>query len=292
MSFNRNLARGLRKRHVPVVEIAGWSRRGHGPMGDVKGIVLHHTAGPRTGNIPSLRVLVKGRPGLSGPLCNLGYGRDGKAYVVAGGLAYHAGKPDPAYSTGVRRTHTSAGNSHLIGIEMESSGHGDWSAAQRRNLVPLLAALCREYNLSPSTIIAHREWAPNRKPDPVGIEMDDLRAKVARELDAPRVDYGRPATKAEILKCRLTGKLVPDGVLGVRTVRALQRAAGIPLHKRTARVDGQLWLALDDALNGDGGRPAVIRALRKRVGVSPLPSTLDKRAVRAIQRYLNRHRKF
>lgn len=297
VTYNKDLARQLRKRGLKVKEVRGWSTRGHGGMTDVKGIVVHHTAGPKKGNIPSLPVLVHGRPGLSGPLCNLGLARNGDVYVVAGGLAYHAGRPDPADSEGVKRTHTTSGNSNLIGIEMESAGLGDWTDAEIDTMVPLLAALCRAYSLSPSTIVAHREWAPRRKNDPRGIAMNKLRAAVAYELTSPKrskVDYGRPASKAEILKCRATGKLVPDGKLGPRTVRVLERSLGIPLRQRTNKLDVNALGELAVRLRVTRSRvlsPALIRALQQRVGVETT-GTLSIRTVRALQRYLNRHKKF
>ena len=295
MTYNTKLAAALRKHKVPLKEIKGWQRRGHGGMASVHGILLHHTAGPAKGVIPSLGVLTHGRAGLSGPLCNLGYGRDGKAYVVAGGRAYHAGAPDPLNSEGARALGTTQGNSYMLGIEMESTGRGDWTDAQRKNLVPLLVALCRIYDIPPHRIIAHREWAPRRKPDPVGINMDKLRAAVARELRAPKVDYGRVATKAEILKCRLTGKLVPDGKLGTRTVRVLERALGVPRRRRSGVLHGHDLACLSRALHVTpecfSFRPALVEALQTRVGVRDT-GHIDARTIRALQRYLNRHKEF
>src|SRR5688500_10583279 len=67
----------------------GWENRGRGDVGQIMGVICHHTggAGPERGNMPSLRTLRNGRaasPGLAalpGPLSQLGLGRDGTFYV-------------------------------------------------------------------------------------------------------------------------------------------------------------------------------------------------------------------
>src|SRR5689334_10260795 len=81
----------LRAAGLKVVELPGWQDHGHGDMGDVKGVLCHHTAGPLTGEFSDLDVLVKGRPDLSGPLSQLGLGRSGTFYVVCAGKGWHAG---------------------------------------------------------------------------------------------------------------------------------------------------------------------------------------------------------
>lgn len=52
-----DLADILKKAGLKVVEVAGWKTRGHGVMSSVKGIICHHTAGPVTGDYPSLNVV-------------------------------------------------------------------------------------------------------------------------------------------------------------------------------------------------------------------------------------------
>ena len=322
MTYNTNLAKALRKRGVKVVEEPGWQRRGHGKMSRVVGVCLHHTVGPKDGNFPSRDVLVNGRPDLEGPLCNLGYDRDGKVHVIAGGTAWHAGQPD-ANSPGVRklRKHTSAylGNSTLLGIEMESTGTGPyaklWTASQRLNLVPLLVALCRIYKLKPSQIIGHKEWAPTRKIDPAGISMDDLRREVERELNKKPeskvkkavkkvakkvkpvkkpIDHGRVPSAAESLKLRVQGKLVPTGILGEKTIRKLQAAA---FAVETGVADQQTWHRVRVSLGlldphwqerEEGAPPEaqLVDALQRRLEVS-VSGKLDARTIRALQRFLN-----
>lgn len=168
----------LRAAGLRVTEISGWQNRGHGNVGDIRGVLLHHTAGPATGNFPSQNVIVDGRAGLPGPLANLGLARDGTWIVIAAGLAYHAGA---GYVSWCGRNN---GNNHLIGIEAESTGRGDWTAAQRTSYPRGVAALLRHLRLGSDRALAHKEWAPGRKIDPAGWpgDMAGFRADVAAWL--------------------------------------------------------------------------------------------------------------
>lgn len=165
-----DLADVCRAAGLKVVETKGWRSRGHGPMVDVRTIVCHHTAGPARGNMPSLTTVITGRSDLAGPLCHLGLGRDGTVYVVAAGLAYHAGEVrDPSY-----------GNSHAIGIEAEGTGHDAWPRAQMDAYARLCRALCDHYNLGADRVLGHKEvCAPvGRKSDP-NFDMADLRSAIS-----------------------------------------------------------------------------------------------------------------
>ena len=115
MVLYTGLARVAKRTGYPVVEVKGWKKRGYGQMVKAESVMCHHTAGPRTGNYPSLNVVTHGRPGIAGPLCNYGIGRDGTIYVVAAGRANHAGR--------VAKTMWS--NTRSIGIEAENTGTGE-----------------------------------------------------------------------------------------------------------------------------------------------------------------------
>lgn len=170
------LARALRTEGVTVVEHPGWLTRGR-ELGDVQGVICHHTAGPTRGNAPSLGTCVNGRSDLPGPLAQIVLGRDGTAYVIAAGKANHAG-------TGSWRGIT--GNSHVLGIEAENTGRGEpWGAAQYDAYVRCCAAICRHERLSADRVCGHKEWAPRRKIDPAGIDMPAFRLKVAARLGRP-----------------------------------------------------------------------------------------------------------
>jgi hypothetical protein len=143
----------------PVVEYDGWKTRGHGQMAGVRGVLCHHTAGPAKGNTPSLSVVVNGRTGLPGPLCNLYLARDGTWYTIAAGLGYHAG------SGSVPGVPTDMGNNYLIGIEAESTGYGDWTDAQLVSYPMGVSSLNTHYGLVTNQVWGHLEYT-TRKIDP------------------------------------------------------------------------------------------------------------------------------
>src|SRR5699024_3970833 len=146
------IARVAKRTGYPVVKVKGWKKRGYGQMVKAESVMCHHTVGPRTGNFPSLNVVTHGRPGIAGPLCNYGLGRDGTIYVVAAGRANHAGR--------VAKTIWS--NTHSIGIEAENTGTGEtWSTAQLDAYVRLCAELCKEFKwgVSKNRAVGHKEAA-------------------------------------------------------------------------------------------------------------------------------------
>ena len=104
----------LKSAGLKVAPVPGWETRGRAEMGEVLGVICHHTGGQRVGNMPTLQVLIDGRAGLPGPLSQLGLGRDGTYYVIAAGRCNHAG-------SGVWNSVTN-GNSNFIGIEAENTG--------------------------------------------------------------------------------------------------------------------------------------------------------------------------
>ncbi len=173
------LADVLRAAGLKVEEVAGWKTRGHGNVGTVKGILCHHTAGDKNGNMPSLDEVTRGRSDLAGPLCNLGLGRDGTFYVVAAGKAWHAGR-------GVWQGVVN-GNSQLIGIEAENTGYTKgpnaepWPEVQLDAYARGCAALLKHIKAKPIMCAGHKEYAlpKGRKVDPT-FDMDAFRARVAK----------------------------------------------------------------------------------------------------------------
>ncbi|MGX7708979.1 peptidoglycan recognition protein family protein [Methylobacterium sp. Gmos1] len=249
------LADVLRAAGLKVAEVAGWQTRGHAELGTIRMVMLHHTAGPKTGNMPSLTTVTKGRPDLAGPLCNVALGRDGTCYVVAAGLAYHAG---PGAWQGIK-----AGNSSSIGVEAENTGVGEpWPEVQLDAYARLCAAVLSHVGAQPIMAVAHREWAlpKGRKIDPAGIDMTAFRARVAgimngapvRPLVPAKDATGRPtlrrgASGEAVRTMQAAIGVTVDGVFGALTeasVRAYQRAHGIV-------ADGicgpGTWAAIDGA---------------------------------------------
>jgi len=152
------LADVLRGAGVAVVERPGWRTRGHGQMSGVRCVVLHHTAGPATGEAPSLGVVENGRPGLTGPLAQLVLGRSGTWYVVAAGLCHHTGATFEPWQ----------GNAWAIGIEAEATGRDPWPPVQYSSYLRGARALADHYGVAHSRVLGHREIARplGRKTDP------------------------------------------------------------------------------------------------------------------------------
>lgn len=158
----------------------GWKRRGASggaQMKDVCGVLWHHDVAPRKGTYPLRGMLRDGRAGLSGPLCHIGFDRDGTVWVVGAGKANHAGK---GKVSGVARD---GGNTRLIGIEMTSAGTKpwDWTPEQLAAMPLLGAALSDIYGLSSSQHWAHYEYSSTGKIDPAGLPggISGLRSRIA-----------------------------------------------------------------------------------------------------------------
>lgn len=171
-----DLADACRKSGLKVVEVDGWMTRGHGQFVGVTTIVPHHTAtsAQAAGDYPSLRIVRDGRPDLPGPLSQLGLGRSGTVYVIAAGVAWHAG------ATFFPRQD----NWHAIGIEAEHPGTGPWPQVQYDAYVRLCLALAEHYGIPLANIQGHKEVAKpaGRKVDP-SFDMNTFRVSVSRLRD-------------------------------------------------------------------------------------------------------------
>lgn len=153
---------------LSVYETSNWRNRGHGAFRTIAIVTGHHTATPESapGNYPSWDVVANGRPDLSGPLANFGLGRDGSPYVIARGVAYHAG-------SSAFRGYVDI-NDEAVGIEAEDSGDGIWRPEQLV-MYPRLVAACLFYMGRDATwYCSHRTCALpyGRKTDPKGIADD------------------------------------------------------------------------------------------------------------------------
>lgn len=223
MPYLTNLATVVRRSGLKVVEVPGWKTRGHGPMSTIQTITCHHTATPRSfkrdSDYPTMGVVRDGRPGLRGPLAQLGLGRNGTVYVIAAGLSYHAG----------RSQKTSQTNSRAIGIEAEGAMES-WPRVQYDAYVRLVAALLTEW--PNAEVVGHKESAApkGRKNDP-SFNMSDFRAAVRK------VNLGsKPAPTAP------TETTDSKGVLGMTKRINAQR-------RTTQKATGTRHLMVDDKGN-------------------------------------------
>ena len=225
------LARVLTDAGLKVAEVPGWPNRGAGDVSAILGVICHHTAGSRNGNMPSLKVITEGRADLPGPLSQLGLGRDGTFFVIAAGRANHAGRGEWLGVT--------SGNSSFIGIEAENAGlppghanHEPWPEVQLDAYQRGVAAILKHLKLDAQMACGHKEYAlpAGRKPDPQGLDMDAFRARVSalmignaspppRPLIPPKDDKDRPTLRR--------GSPSNPKFL----VQELQRKLGFPLAK-------------------------------------------------------------
>ena len=165
----------LRAAGLTVVEEPGWESRGHGDMGVVKGAMCHHTAGClHESDLSMTETLIHGRPGLDGPLSQLGLNEKGVYYMIAAGRCWHAG---PGEWQGI-----TAGNSSFIGIEAANTGLGndEWEAAQMEAYAKGCAAILKHIGAKPIMCVGHKEYATpkGRKIDPT-FSMPEFRVNVA-----------------------------------------------------------------------------------------------------------------
>ncbi len=238
---------------LKVAEQPGWETRGRGEVGAIRGVICHHTAGAKTGNMPSLGVVTNGRPDLPGPLAQLCLGRDGTFFVVAAGRCNHAG-------AGIWQGLTT-GNTSFIGIEAENTGQltgpgaDPWPAVQLDASRRGVAAIFERISAEPIMVCGHKEYARpvGRKNDPT-FDMNDFRTQVAALMSGaasppsliPAIDpENRPTLRRgsagqmvsivqQALRLATTGQfdalteaavrefqrqhdLVPDGIVGPRT---------------------------------------------------------------------------
>ena len=254
------LAKTLRDAGLKVEEAPRWTVRG-GSRFAPKGVMLHHTAtGPNWTKERLTRLLVEGRPDLKGPLCNLQLERDGTFVIIAAGAANHAGAGSWNGAT--------AGNSTFIGIEAANDGVGEaWNPVQVEAMGRATAAMLRVMQATPNMIVGHKEWAPRRKVDPRGIDMDMFRRYVSN-LMAGTTPSNTPQTNG------IDMTKVPNVKRGdkgdfVRRVQGLLAAGGfLPVQGNLDR-DGRF-----DGIFGPSVEGSVKRAQQK--AGQPMSGVVDK----------------
>ena len=248
---------------LKVAPVDGWESRGGGEIGPIEGVICHHTAGAKSGNMPSLRTLIEGRSDLPGPLSQLGLGRDGTYYVIAAGRCNHAG-------AGTWHE-ISTGNGSFIGIEGENTGLADdpWPDVQGDAYRRGVAAILKHIGRGAEFCCGHKEYAlpVGRKDDPLfdmhafraavagiiagtipppvlipavepptqtGAQVgratlrrgmqDELVKQIQRKLNLAQDAVFGPDTEAALREFQRTHGLVPDGIVGPKTWRAVDIA--------------------------------------------------------------------
>ena len=187
------LADVLRSTGFPVVEEGAWQARGSNTFYAPRGLLWHHTAGGASVH-SSRDVVINGRSGLAGPLCNVYICREPAFHIVSGRKANHAGTGGERYAW----IPNNQGNNYLIGFECEHIGYPSESWARLYPIMTAGAAALHEYlGLDVARSIDHKEYT-TRKPDRVTISPSQFRADVAEKMGGG--DDDMPLTDAEIDK--------------------------------------------------------------------------------------------
>lgn len=233
MTASQTIAQ-MKKWGVPYREYHGWETRGRGPMGDVHGIIIHHTGSDAQSDSYLRFLAVDGRGDLPAPLCNVSTDMDGDLWLIATARANHAGGGSSitmqhvinedyagsAYKAELKPGPDNLGgtycNGSYYGNEVRYDGGQPMTAKQFDSAVRWAAAVCDFHGWSAQSVIGHREHT-RRKPDPGHCPMYQFRLAVSRLLAAgphpqdtpkpptPAKDMIDMATEAEVAKAVETG---------------------------------------------------------------------------------------
>lgn len=247
------LADVLRAAGVKVEERPGWKTRGRSTMGEVKGVMAHHTGTKSSANAPSVGIVENGRADLPGPLSHVVLARDGTWILIAAGRCNHAGAGSWHGVTD--------GNGQMIGVEAENAGDGidPWPAGQMDSYARGTAAILKHIRADEVMAAGHREYATprGRKIDPT-FDMVEFRARVGAKMAhgfgamtaaVPPLQPARAMLRkgdrgSSVKQLQDLLDITVDGDFGLKTeaaVRAFQAERGLTVD---GRVGPKTWAAL------------------------------------------------
>lgn len=161
----------------------GAFERGHGDMGQIWGVMAHHT-----GSFGETPHGIAEHPTL-GLASQLYLSRNGEYTLCGVGKAWHGGAGSYPGISDV--------NGQLIGIEAANDGGGtpgkphraSWSDAQYDAYTRGVAAILGKLGYGADRVIGHKEWAGKSqgKWDPGAIDMNIFRADVAARLNSSSI---------------------------------------------------------------------------------------------------------
>lgn len=172
-----DLADVLRAAGQQVLELPGWKTRGESDgRFDPIGILLHHDAmalgwnsNPNDDlNVPKY-MSQNGNDGSQ-----LWVSRHGLWVVMAAGRKWHAG-----LGQGWADIPANSGNSLMLGVETDHTDGDPWPAEQMAAINDGCRALVRHYGWQARDCCGHLEYAPGRKHDPSGLDLNAWRAYLA-----------------------------------------------------------------------------------------------------------------
>lgn len=268
----------LRAAGVVVHETAGWITTGYAQqdLQQIRGVLWHHTATNRARFLsdpaPTLNMCKYGRtsPYLPPPLCNMLFDRNGEIWMIATGVANHAGYGS---APGIPKN---MGNHYLIGIEMESSGIApwDWTPAQLKMAPIVGAALEKRYmqNLPPEERLqlGHLEYSSEGKIDPAGWPggMNGLRASINKILAAP-------APKPPVQKDEFD-MATPEQVVDLMFKKGFARQGGATGTTNLGATISWMDSNLQNILNKIAAQDATIKALAGAVAAMAKGEDFDE----------------
>lgn len=183
------LADVLRAAGLTVLEEPGWKTAGR-PVSTggfaPKAVIWHHDASAAGISPNEPGYLSHGRPPEApGPLCQAWVRLDGVWVAIAAGRANHAGVGD-----GWGVIPEDQGNTYAVGIETDHTTGEKWPTAQLDSLRRGTAAILTRLDASPMlALCGHKEYAPGRKIDPAGLDLDSERRTVAAMMNGDDVDW-------------------------------------------------------------------------------------------------------
>lgn len=170
VAFTQQWAERARQLGATVDFEPGWDTRGNGSAANYEGAIVHHTASPSSAArpFPTRGILINGRAGLPGPLCNVAgpWCPDGapRLVVISARPANHAGASG-GRSMGPLPV-TNAFNARTFGLEVDYSGLVPMAPGQYRAALVFSRAVCDVLGRSPEYVRAHAETSVTGKWDP------------------------------------------------------------------------------------------------------------------------------
>jgi hypothetical protein len=182
----------LRAAGLTVREYDGWRTRGSETWGPLTGVICHATAGSRTStDAGETRTLwVTGSTSAPVPISQLYLSRSGEWTVGASGRCNHVAFRDVRPSSPL----AGSGNSQLIGVEAQNDNRGEpWSARMLDSYQIGAAAICARMGWEAWRVLGHAEHQAG-KSDPLGVDMDAFRRRVAALLEGDDVSWSERLT--------------------------------------------------------------------------------------------------
>jgi hypothetical protein len=244
---------------LEVEVLPGWETSGRPWLRPPEGVVWHHDATPPRSNPRSVAQMIQtGHARLRGPLSQISLDRRGVWWVVASGVANHAG-------AGALPWNGERGNTRTVGIEASNDGLGErWPDHQVDSYIRGTAAILRHLGHDQTRLTTHHAYAPGRKIDPAGPSLiapeggtwplAACRAEVARHLgdDVLTTEQARKLDELHLALVQMVRDEFPTpGGLPHNIGRSIQQTNGIvtqwDVDALAERIADSISTDLDDS---------------------------------------------